>query len=462
MLPHARRRSAGCPAIIAVSAALWFAASAPASAFALQDALAAAYQTNPQLVAARARLRATDEGVALANAQTRPSISTSASYGISRGSVTGIGTAFNSRPLVGQVTITQPIYSGGRIGAGIDHANADVDAGRADLVDTEQSVLLDAVQAYMDVLRDEAITRLNQDYVRTLQSRLDAVQTQHDAGMVTRTDVDQARARLSQARAGATSAALQLSVSRAAFESVVGRPAETLDDAVIPPALPATIDAALAVAADESPILTRARAQARASDYGVQEAIGALLPQLSVSAQYQYLRDAAGTNIYATSGVQQNMTVFGQLNIPIYQGGGEEAGVRRAEQLRAQAQATVVSAERSVRQGVENAWQTLAAMQVALGYNRAQARADQGAVDGVTQEQRGGERSVLEILNAQEELLVAQVAVEASRHDSVLAAYRLLAATGRMNAHSLGLPVQLYDPRAYYEKNATAWFGLGD
>jgi outer membrane protein len=459
-MPARARRLVDCLAIMAVVAAAcpW----TPASAFSLRDALAAAYQTNPQLMAARARLRATDEEVALATAQTRPSISASGSYGVSQGSVTGIGSAFNSHPFVGQVTITQPVYNGGRISAGISRAKADVDAGRQDLAAVEQSVLLDAAQAYLDVVRDQAVLRLNQDYVRTLQGRLEAVQTQHDAGMVTRTDVDQARARLSQARAGAASAQSQLAVSRAAFEAVIGQPAGMLDDPVAPPVLPPSREAAVAVAVGESPVLTRARAQARASDYVVDEAVGALLPQFNLLAQYQYLRDAAGTNIYATSGVQQNMAVLGQLTIPIYQGGGEEAGVRRAEQLRAQAQAAVIVAERGVRQDVENAWQTMTSAQAALGQNRAQIQADQQAVDGVTEEQRGGERSVLEILNAQAELLVAQVAVEASRHDSIASAYRLLAAMGRMNARALKLPVKLYDPQEYYERNATAWFGLGD
>jgi outer membrane protein len=460
MLPRVRRRPLACLAFLTVAAGTCLAA--PAAALSLQDALAAAYQTNPQLMAARARLRATDEGVALATAQTRPSISASGSYGVSQGSVTGIGSAFNGHPLVGQVTITQPIYYGGRISAGIGRAKADVDAGREDLTLAEQSVLLDATQAYMDVIRDEAVVRLNQDYVRTLQGRLDAVQAQHDAGMVTRTDVDQARARLSQAKAGAASAQLQLSVSRTAFETVTGLPAAALDEVSAPPSLPASREAAIAVAVGDNPVLTRARAQARSSDYLVDEAVGAMLPQFSLSAQYQYLRDAAGTNIYATSGVQQNMAVLGQLTIPIYQGGGEEAGVRRAEQVRAQAQAAIVVAERSVRQEVENAWQTLTSTRVALDHNRAQALADQKAVEGVSQEQRGGERSVVEILNAQAELLVAQVAVEASRHDSILAAYRLLAAMGHMNARSLRLPVKLYDPREYYEKTANAWFGLGD
>jgi outer membrane protein len=437
---------------------------APASAavFTLRDALVAAYQTNPQLEAARARLRAVDEEVAQANALWRPSINATGSYGAVQSMVSGIPSPTASQPLIGQVAISQPIFSGGRIGARIGRANEDVEAGRGELAATEQAVLLGAAQAYIDLLRDEAVVARNQDNVRTLQSRLGAVRTQFNAGAVTRTDVNQVEARFALARAALTSADLQQALSRAAFESVIGRPAETLEEAPPPAGLPPSKESALAVAGRESPGLVRARAMARASDYAVDEAVGALLPQLSLSAQYQYLRDAAAPNIYVLNGVQQNLALIGQLTIPIYQGGGEEAGVRRAGELRAQSEAAILVAERAVRQEVEGAWQSFASAQAALASSRTAAEADQAAVEGVTEEQKGGERSVLDILNAQAELVTAQIAVETARHDVGLAGYRLLAAMGQMRAAALKLPVPLYDPADHYNKSANAWFGLGD
>jgi outer membrane protein len=314
----------------------------------------------------------------------------------------------------------------------------------------------------MEVVRDEAVLRLNQDNVRTLQDRLAAVQVQFGGGMVTRTDVEQAQARLAQARSGATAAALQLTVSRAAFESTIGRPAETLARASEPAHLPLSKEAALAVAVDESPLIAQARGASRGADYAVDEAVGALLPQLSLSAQYQYLHDVAGTNIYALSGTQQNIAILGQLTIPIYQGGAEEAGVRRAEQLRAQSRFAALAAERKVRQDLETAWQALASARARFETSQAEMQADLAVIGGVTEEQKGGERSVLDILNAQVELLGAQVAVETSRSEIVVAAYRLLAAMGRLRAAALGLPVPLYDPVEHYNKTAGAWFGLGD
>jgi outer membrane protein len=433
-----------------------------AATFTLQNALIAAYQNNPQLEAARAGLRSVDESVAQANAGRRPNISTAGSYGISQGNVQGLPGQFNTHPLTGQVTITQPIYSGGQIDARVGRAISETRAGRAELAAREQSILLAATQAYMDVLRDEAVLRLNRANMHTLQSRLDAVQTQRSAGAVTRTDVEQARARLALAQTNAAAAELQLAASRAAFEAVIGRPAETLEESPQAPSLPASRDAVLALAVAEDPTLIQAKAEVDAADYAVDDAVGAMLPQFSLSAQYQYLRDAAGTNIYATNSPQQNLAVVGQLTIPLYQGGGEEAGVRRAKELRSQSQFAVAAAERTTQQNVESAWQAVAAAQATLASNRVQMQADEAAVDGVTQEQRGGERSVLDILNAQEELLNAQIAVEGSKHDTVVAAYRLLASAGQMTAASLRLPVKLYDPQEHYDKDATAWFGFGD
>jgi outer membrane protein len=449
-------------ALSAIMLAVISAAPSSAAVFTLQDALAAAYQNNPQLEAARAGLRATDEDVSQANAQWRPSINATGSYGVSQGSISGISGAFSSHPVIGQVAINQPVFSSGRIGARIGRAKADVEAGRGELAATEQAVLLASVQAYMEVVRDEAVLRLNQDNVRALQDRLAAVQTQFSAGMVTRTDVEQAQARLAQARSGATAASLQLAVSRAAFESTIGRPAETLVPAPEPAHLPLSKDAALAVAVDESPLIVQARGAARGADYGVAEAVSALLPQMSLSAQYQYLHDVAGTNIYALSGTQQNIAILGQLTIPIYQGGAEEAGVRRAEQLRAQSRYATLAAERKVRQELEAAWQSLASARARFETDRAEMQADLAVIGGVTEEQKGGERSVLDILNAQVELLGAQVAVETSRSEIVVAAYRLLAAMGRLRAAALGLAVPLYDPAEHYNKTADAWFGLGD
>ena len=211
-----------------------------------------------------------------------------------------------------------------------------------------------------------------------------------------------------------------------------------------------------------SPKVLQARADLRAADYAVTDAIGAMLPQISVSGQYQYLKDAGGTNIYATNAGQNILSVVGQVTVPIYQGGQEDATVRRAKELRSQAELAVVTAQRAARQDVDGAWEAFQAAKTQIAANEAQVKADQFAVDGVTQEQQAGERSILDILNAQQELLNAQVSLVTAQHDYVVAAYRVLWATGRLSARALSLNVNYYDPRRHYDEDAGAWYGLGN
>ncbi len=448
-----------------LAAAMAFAlspAAARADTLTLNQALALAYETNPQLEGARAGVRAVDEGVAQANSAWRPSINAQGSYGVLHGQVTGFASAFNTHPLTGTVTITQQIFRGGRTFAEVARAIAQVHSARAELADTERGVLLDAVGAYLDVVRDSQIIAFNQENVRTLQAELDAATTQHGAGAITRTDVDQAKARLARAQSDLATSQKQQVASREAFENVVGRPAETLETAPVAPVLPASLDAARSIGADRSPKILQAKADWKAADYAVADAAGALLPQASISANAQYLRDAAGTNVFATKNPQTILSVTGQVTVPIYQGGAEEATVRRAKELRGQAQLAIATAQRAVWQDVGNAWEGYRAARAQIAANDQQVAADQSALDGVKQEQEAGERSILDILNAQQELLSAQVAAASARHDAVVAAYRLLWATGQLNARTLALPVTYYDPVEHYDEDAGAWFGLGE
>ncbi|HEY0300998.1 MAG TPA: TolC family protein, partial [Rhizomicrobium sp.] len=341
-------------------------------------------------------------------------------------------------------------------------AIAQVHSARAELADTERGVLLDAASAYLDVVRDAKIFALNQENVRTLQAELDAARTQQAAGAVTRTDVDQAQARLSRAQADLATAQRQMNASREAFEAVIGRPAGTLDLSPTGPVLPVSLDAARSIGADRSPKILQAKADWRAADYAVADAVGALLPQASISANAEYLRDAAGTNVFATKNPQTILSVTGQVTVPIYQGGAEEATIRRAKELRGQSQLAIATAQRAVWQDVGNAWDGYTVARLQIAANDQQVAADQSALDGVKVEQEAGERSVLDILNAQQELLSAQVAAAAARHDAVLAAYRILWATGQLGARTLALPVRYYDPIEHYDDHAGAWFGIGE
>jgi len=436
-------------------------APAKAEVFKLSDALALAYETNPQIAQARAALAALDQGVAQANAGWRPSVNASVSDGYDHGVIQGYPSPVDTRPLIGQVTLSQPIFRGGRTYAEIDRAIELVQAGRAQLTTTEQNVLLAAVTAYMDVVRDSTDVALNRSNVKALEQEFSGVHTQFAAGAVTKTDALQAEARLERARADEAIAENQLAASRAAFESTIGRPPETLETSVPPPHLPTNKEVALTLALKQNPELLNAKANERAADYAVTDALGALLPEISVSGQYQFLRGAPNASIFGIGNQQQVTSVTAQLNVPIYQGGSEEATVRRAKDAHWQSELAITAAERTVRQNLDSAWQALHGFELSITANQAQAAANQGAVSGIMEEQHAGERLVIDVLNAQQELFLAQVSLAAAQHDYIVGAYRLLAVTGQLTAQNLALNTKIYDPQVHYDENADAWFGLG-
>jgi outer membrane protein len=434
-------------------------AAADAETFSLNEALAVAYETNPSLDAQRAGQRATDEDVAQAHANWRPQVSIGGTYGY-EGIHGGFGPGmFPLHPLTGQLSVVEPIFRGGRTYAEIGKAKATVRSGRAQLLNAEQSVLFDSISAYMNVVRDEATLKLRQNNVAVLQKQLDATQEQFKVGELTRTDVAQSQARLSGAQADLVTAQGQLAVSRSNFEHVIGRPAETLESQPALPKLPASEDGAVQIATNQNPVLIEAREEEKAADYAVDDALGALLPQLSVNGQYQYTQGSFTT---FGIGTQHIATLQGQIVVPIYQGGAEESAVRQAKQLRSQAQLAIADTQRQVVDATRTAWQSFATAEATIRSNKAQVDANEVAFDGVKQEQQVGSRTILDVLNAEQELLNAQVSVVVSQRNSYVAAYQLLAAMGLLTAKNLALHVRLYDPVENYNDNASRWIGLGN
>jgi outer membrane protein len=320
-------------ALAGALAASLAAGGAQAEVMTLNTALSTAYESNPQLAAARAQLRATDEGVAQANAGWRPTINAQGQYGFEREQFSAIptfgepGGAINNRPLQGQLTVTEPIFRGGKTYAEIGRAKALVRQGRAQLLDSEQQVLLAGVTAYMNVVRDESTVKLDQNNVAVLQKQLDATQEQFKVGELTKTDVAQSQARLSGAQSQLTIARGRLAASRAVFQKVVGAPAASLDDNPTYPKLPTTVDEAVDIGTKFSPVIVSARESEKAADYAVDDAIGSLAPQIDIQGQYQYQKSPNGA-AFGQPGNAHVTTVFGQVTVPIYQGGAEEASVR--------------------------------------------------------------------------------------------------------------------------------------
>jgi outer membrane protein len=302
--------------------------------------------------------------------------------------------------------------------------------------------------------------RLRQNNVAVLQKQLDASEEEFKVGELTRTDVAQSRARLAGAQTDLVNAQGELAVSRSNFEHVIGRPAETLEISPAIPKLPSTETQAVAIATHENPAINAARESLRAADYAVTDAIGALLPTLSLNAQYQLSQDALDVGV--VNPPQHFSSVIGQLTVPIYQGGAEESAIRQAKDQRAQSEIAVADAERQTIAGTETAWQAYTVAIGSIASAQIQVKSNEEAFEGVKEEQQVGSRTVLDVLNAQQELLTAQLALVSVQRDALVASYQLLASLGWLSAKRLALRVQIYDPSVNYKKNATRWFGFGD
>ena len=448
----------------------------------LADALAVAYQTNPQLAAQQASLRASDEAVAIANGGWRPTISAGGTYGYQQyyffpetvtdpttGAVLfGPFSTISAHPAQAAITVTQPIFRGGRTYAQIGRAKAQVRAARAQLLAAEQTVLLSAATSYMDVVRDTQVLRLRQHNVQVLQKQADATQAQFNAGSLTRTDVAQAQARLAGAQSDLTAAQSQLAISNANFLQAIGRQPETLEvEPALPPSLPTGVDDSITLALKQNPAIVTARENEVAADYSVDDAIGAMLPTLSVQGQYGYgqgsLVSPTGT-LNASNGPPHTadhfVSVTGQLNVPIYQAGVEDATLRQARELHSQAQLNVSVSDRQVRDAVAVAWAQFEAAEASIASNEAAVHANEIAFEGVSKEQQVGGRTILDVLNAEQELLNASVALVGAKRNAEVAAYSVLAAAGALTAKGLGLKVTLYDPLDHYDSDAARWVGF--
>lgn len=429
-----------------------------ASAETLQDALVSTYDSNPQLLAERARLRATDENVAQAVSGWRPTVTVSGSAGWSHSEteVGALSTEDGDRTWSGNVTATQPIFQGGKTLASVRQARASVRAGRAQLTSTEQTVLLNAVTSYMDVVRDEAVVELSKNQLNVLQRQLQAARDRFEVGEITRTDVAQAEARVSLAQSQLTAAEAALTVSRSAYERVVGRLPTDLDEKPPLPKLPDAEATALDAARAANPVLIAQKESEIASDYAIDFAVGDLLPSVSLQA-----RHGRGEENSAPGSRSETTEVVGVVSVPLYQGGFEYAEIRRTKQVHSQQRLLVAQTQRQIEEQVKNAWDALRSASATIVSDREQVRANEIALEGVEQEAQVGSRTTLDVLDATQELLNSQVALVRSQRNEVVAAYSLLATMGGLTAQNLELPVKLYDPEVNYDDVSGRWIGFG-
>ena len=439
-----------------------------ASAETLAEALAIAYVANPALEAERARLRATDEQVPQAFSGWRPTITAEGKFGTIQSdsqisSFSGLAipgftgsTKTTVDPLSYSLNIKQPVFEGGRTLFGTRRAEESVLAGRQSLRTAEQSTLLDAATAYMDVLRDEAVVDLRKKNVEVLRRQLEAATDRFEVGDNTRTDVAQSEARLSLSNSNLVSAQGVLTRSRATYERVIGQAPGTLESPKDIPPLPSSEEEALAAALEHNPVLLAARHAERASAEAVKVAKGSILPSVSLEATYEYAEDPS-------SSVARNeqSSAFARLSIPLYQSGAEYSRIREAKQTNSRNRLLIADAQRQVEQSVANAWELLRTARARLDSDRDQVRANEIALEGVEQEAQVGSRTTLNVLDAEQELLDARVALVGTTRDEIVAAYTVLTSIGRLTAKELGLDVNYYDPTDNYADVKDRWIGYG-
>ena len=439
-------RAASALAAIAVATA-----TAPVRADDLQGALAAAYATNPDLAAARASQRATDEGVQIARAPGLPSLNGTATYTefLKQGPNSFLAP---QRLLTVDPQLSVPIYSGGAVKNSLAAAKIRVEAGQAGLRGTEAGVFSQVVAAYMDVIRDTATVGLNRNNVQVLEVNLKATTDRFEIGDVTRTDVAQSNSRLALARADLRSAEAALVASRERYIQIVGQVPADLQPPPPLAGLPTTPDEAVQVALDSNPDLEAARQRAKAAGYDAKAAGAGRLPTVSLySTYFNSLGGGAGSGSFVQS--QTTAQAGARISIPLFQGGLPAARQRQAQATASAAQEQEISAERLVIANVRSAFTQWRAANDVIALNQTAVDAAALSLEGVRAENTVGNRTILNILDAEQELLRAQVGLVAARRNAYVAAFNLLAAMGKARAADLGFDAaSLYDPEVNYRR----------
>lgn len=456
-----RHRAAA--ALLLLSSAL----TTPVQAETLQGALAKAYASNPTLTGARAGQRATDEGVAIQKANGRPALDVSGSYTESILKPTISFTA-PQRTINAQTQLSVPIYQGGAVRNGVKAAKTRVEAGQAQLRGTEMSVFSQTVAAYMDVIRDTAIVSLNLANVRVLEVNLQATNDRFEVGDLTRTDVAQSQSRLALARSDLQTAQANLITSRENYIALVGEAPDNLEPPPQLPGLPENPDAAVQVALRDNPDIMAANKNREARAYDVKTAKASVLPTVSAFTQAGYTnylhslnssaQDANG-NIVEGPQINKQAAAGVQINIPLYQGGRPAAQVRQSQALESQAIEQAIETERGVIAQTRASYASWQASLETIKSAENAVSASGLSLEGVRAENSVGSRTILDILDAEQESLRARVQLVSARRNAYVAGFSLLAAMGHAEADDLGLNGgALYDPMDNYKRVRGKWF----
>lgn len=434
----------------------------------LDEALAAAYSNNPELRAQRASLRATDEQVPQALSGWRPELSGSASAGrrivdpdtalsVDGSDVTvtrGGGRSQKLNPRFATVEFRQPLFRGGQTIAATRAAENEVLARRAQLFSVEQDTLRDAAAAYAEVYRDQAVLDLQIRNEQRLTRQLEATRDRFEVGEVTRTDVFQAEARLARATADRVEAEGNLEGSRARYRQAVGETPGLLGRPTITLVLPVNGEQAVDLAADQNPVVQFAEYRERSALDQVDQARGELFPEVDFTARAETGKERA-----VVDGVSHEWSALFNVRVPIFQQGQVYSRVRQQKQVAAQRRREIDSSRRQAVQEAKDAWARLEAARAAVRSRTKEVKANEVALDGVEQEAQVGARTVLDILDAEQELVNAQVELVRAEASEVISAFDLKRAVGELSAVVLDLAVDIYDPEVHYNDVRNQWFG---
>jgi len=423
-------------------------------------ALGKAYSNNSTLNSARAGVRVANEGVPLAKSGYRPRVTSTA----------GITNTSNSASLGGRgvtnssfgIDIQQTIFDGFRTRNNVQAAEAGVRAERANLRNTEQNILFDAAQAYMDVLQNRQVTNLRAQNLEFLREQLRAARARFEVGEGTRTDVAQAEASLASAQAQLTLASANTETAEATFRELTGSNPGALSGAQpLSRLLPNSVESAYSIAAANHPAIATRDALVDSQLFGVKAAEGAFLPTVGLSANLTTTSSNLGGGLTGRDPSHSTSAQIGvSLSVPIYQGGQASATVRQEKERLGQARIDGDTARDQVRQAVTSAWSQLTASRASVTANQESVRASRLALNGVVEEREVGQRTTLDVLNAQAALIDAQIALVSAERDLVVSSYALASAVGKLSARNLGLKVRLHDPEEHYKQVKDAWFGL--
>ncbi len=455
--PGWRRRIAFAACLIPTSFGILAMAPTAAMAETLAEALASAYRTNPVIDAERARLRATDEEVPVAKSGYRPIVSGGASIGRESQRTKPASIIDGpSSPATLEVNVTQSLFDGFQTPNAVSEAEALVRAGRENLRSVESSVLLDAVTVYADVLRDQSIVALRDRNVSILSRELEAALARRVVREVTLTDVAQARARRARAISAADLAKANLRISRANYKRFIGHePTKLKQPGLRTSNLPRSLSEALDIGEKESPNVVSALYREQASRFGVDRVRGRLLPRVDLEANYAH---EASPSILTDR--RDTASITGRLTIPFYQGGEVYARVRQAKHTHVSRLTEIEQARNETQANVTAAWSRLQASRAQLGSDQVQVDSAKTALVGVREEEKVGQRTLLDVLNAEQELLDAQVAQVVTRRDIVVASYALLSSIGRLSADARVFTDEIYDAEAHYDDVRNKWFGV--